>query len=142
MPWYKDGTRNPTSQIGKWWQAVPCKSDPHEGIVTRLSRELDDFPRHTLAYLRKILPSHVRPNYGKELADLANARSIGEGGTINGAITDRYADRRYDQLADAIRDLEADFRPFLDALKTDSEPQANGRNQTQSDTKSDTESDI
>ncbi|MGI9441500.1 MAG: hypothetical protein ACR2N1_03490 [Rubripirellula sp.] len=130
VPWYKDGTRNPTSQIGKWWQAKPSKSDPHEGIVTRLSREVDGFQRKTLRYLRKILPTHVRPRYGKELADLANARSIGEGGAIRGAITDSYADRRYDQLADAIRDLEEDFRPFLDALKIDLEPQANGPNQT------------
>jgi len=142
VPWYKDGTRNPTTQIGKWWQAIPSKSDPHEGIVTRLSRKLDGFPRHTLVYLRKILPSHIRPKFGKELADLANARSIGEGGTVRGSITDRYADRRYEQLAEAIRELQTDFRPFLEALKMDAEPPVRGRNQTQSDTKSDTESDI
>ena len=133
VPWYKDSTRNPTSQMGKWWQAIPSESDSHEGVVTRLARKLDGFPRHSLAFLRKILPSHIRPKFGKKLADLANARIIGEGGTIKGSITDRYADRRYDQLADAIRELEADFRPFLDALKMDTEPPVCGRNRIQSD---------
>jgi hypothetical protein len=31
--------------------------------------------------------------------------------------TDRYADRLYDHVAVAIREMETHFRPFLDALK-------------------------
>ena len=77
---------------------------------------MDEFPRNTIRTLRKILPSMIRPKYGKEIADLANARRVESGGTVNGQITDRYADRRYDQLAEAIRELEIPFRPFLDAL--------------------------
>ena len=122
--WYKDEKRwgNATSNIGKWWQAIPCASDPHEGIVTRLSRQIEDFPRHTLKSLRKILPTYIRPKYGQEIADLANARKIGEGGTVKGLVTDRYADRRYEQLAEAIDELESVFRPFLDALRIEDEP--------------------
>lgn len=122
--WYKDDKEwgNPTSNIGKWWQAKPCASDSHEGIVTRLERQIEGFPRHTLKSLRKILPTHIRPKYGQEIADLANARKIGEGGTVKGLVTDRYADRRYEQLAEAIDELETVFRPFLDALRIEDEP--------------------
>jgi hypothetical protein len=54
------------------------KSDPHEGIVTKLSREMGEFPRNTIRTLRKILSSMIRPKYGKEIADLANARRVVE----------------------------------------------------------------
>lgn len=100
----------------KWWQAKPSKSCSREGIVTKLSRERDGFPRHTIKTLRKVLPNILRPKYGHEIADLVNARMVSYSGTLGGRDTDRYADRLYDKLAEALKELEHEFRPFLDVL--------------------------
>ena len=115
-PWYKDGWTNPATKFGCWWQAIPSKSDPHIGVVTKLQRAHEGFPRHTLKTLRKILPNLFRPEFGREIADLVNARKIDDSGRISGADTDRYADRLYDKVAEAITKFESHFRPFLDAL--------------------------
>ena len=84
-----------------------------------MHRERNDFPRHTIKTLRKVLPNLIRPLKGQEIADLANARKVDDNGTIGGRDTDRYADRLYDNLADAIRELEREFRPFLNVLGKD-----------------------
>lgn len=84
-------------------QAVPQRSNPHRD-------------RYTIKTLRKILPHLIRPKYGKEVADLVNARHVDDDGRIAGSDTDRYADRLYDNVAEAIREMEPHFRPFLDAL--------------------------
>ncbi|MBB02247.1 MAG: hypothetical protein CMJ47_06345 [Planctomyces sp.] len=115
--WYRDGTGNPAGRIGNWWQGRPCPGDPtHIGIVTKLERDVEGFPRYTIKTLRKILPHLIRPKYGKEVADLVNARHVDNDGRIAGSDTDRYADRLYDKVAEAIREMESHFRPFLDAL--------------------------
>ena len=36
---------------------------------------------------------------------------------MDGSDTDRYADRLYDNVAAALREMETHFRPFFDALK-------------------------
>ena len=116
-PWYRDGTGNPAGRIGAWWQGRPCPGDPaHIGVVTKLERDVEGFPRHTIKTLRKILPHLIRPKYGKEVADLVNARHVDDDGRIAGSDTDRYADRLYDKVAEAIREMESHFRPFLDVL--------------------------
>ena len=126
VPWYHDDWQNPETQFAKWWQAKkslkgkPDKRDYHEGVVTRLSRTLDDFPRHTLKTLRKILPNTVRRKFGAEIADLLNARTVDRKGNRGGRDTDRYSDRLYEEAAEAIRFHEQTFRPFLDALREDS----------------------
>ena len=87
------------------------------GVITKVQRDDKEFPRHTIKYLRKILPNLVRPKYGKEIADLINARKVDRSGRLDGRDTDRYADRLYDEAAAAIMSLQDHFRPFLDALK-------------------------
>src|SRR5690606_12749522 len=116
VPWYKDDCKSPEGRFSKWWQAIPC-SDPHEGIVTRLSREIEGFPRLTINTLRKILPNLVRPRHGREIADLVNARKVDSNGRVGDGETDRYSDRLYDEVAEAIRQLEGRFRVFLDELR-------------------------
>ena len=118
-PLYREEWENPETRIAKWWQAIPSKTDSHEGVVTRLSRTIDGFPRLTFKTIRKILPNMARPKHGAEVADLLNARSIDSGGTSGGRITDRYADRLYDDAKAAILSLEPAFWPFLDALAED-----------------------
>lgn len=115
--WYKDHSAQPATTMSKWWQAIPTKASKHIGIVTRMNREDPNFPRYPIKNLRKILPSIIRPRWGKELADLVNARKIANNGVLNGAITDRYGDRPYDPLADVLTELQSEFRPFLDALR-------------------------
>ncbi|MEZ5943977.1 MAG: hypothetical protein R3C18_21480 [Planctomycetaceae bacterium] len=119
VPLYRESWENPETRIAKWWQAIPSKSDSHEGVVTRLSRTIDGFPRLTFKTIRKILPNMARPKHGAEVADLLNARSVDGSGTSGGRITDRYADRLYDEAKEAIQSLEPTFRPFLDALAVD-----------------------
>jgi len=119
VPLYRESWENPETRIAKWWQAIPSESDSHEGVVTRLSRTVDGFPRLTFKTIRKILPNMARPKHGAEVADLLNARSVDGGGTSGGRITDRYADRLYDEAKEAIQSLESNFRPFLDALAED-----------------------
>lgn len=58
----------------------------------------------------------LRPKFGKEIADLVNARKVDASGTSGGGETDRYADRLYDKVAEAIREYKSHFQPFLDAL--------------------------
>jgi hypothetical protein len=82
-----------------------------------LARDREEFPRHTIKTLRKILPNVVRPDFGKEISDLVNARKVDASGRVGGGETDRYADRLYDKVAAAIHSLEGRCRPFLDALK-------------------------
>lgn len=115
--WYNENWTNPETRFAKWWQAKPTKNSRHIGVVTKLQRDRDDFPRFTIKTLRKIVPNLVRPNWGREVADLVNARKVSDEGLIAGSETDRYADRPYDAVADALRHLEGEFRPFLDALK-------------------------
>ncbi|WP_146512018.1 hypothetical protein [Thalassoglobus neptunius] len=119
VPLYRESWENPETRIAKWWQAIPSKSDSHEGVVTRLSRTIDGFPRLTFKTIRKILPNMARPKHGAEVADLLNARSVDGSGTSGGRITDRYADRLYDEAKEAIQSLESNFRPFLNALAED-----------------------
>jgi hypothetical protein len=116
-PWYKDHSRQPATKMSKWWQALPTKTNRHIGVVTRMNRDDPNFPRHTIKSLRKILPSWIRPQ-SKELANLSNARKIDDDGLWRGDISDRYSDRPYDNLAQAIKGLESSFQPFLEALKT------------------------
>ncbi|MEM1224058.1 MAG: hypothetical protein AAGJ40_00070 [Planctomycetota bacterium] len=116
-PWYRDDWNNPATQFAKWWQAKPSKSASTKGVVTKLSEKDNDFPRYTIKWLRKILPNLARPKYGKEIADLLNARKVDRSGRVAGRDTDRYADRLYDQASKALMELESHFRPFLDALK-------------------------
>jgi hypothetical protein len=59
----------------------------------------------------------VRPKYGKEIADLVNARKVDRSGRLGGRDTDRNADRLYDEAAEAVMNLQDHFRPFQDALK-------------------------
>jgi len=115
-PWYKDHSRQPATKMSKWWQAIPTKSNRHIGIVTKMNRDDPKFPRHPIKSLRKILPSWLRPK-SKELANLSNARKIADNGLWRGDISDRYSDRPYDNLAQAIKELEVSFQPFLEALK-------------------------
>jgi hypothetical protein len=119
--WYADHTENAAAYLGKWWQSQPSKTDPHSGVVTAIAKEIEGFPRLTLKTLRKVLPNAVRPDYGKEVADLAVAHSLGRS-----AMVDRYSDKPYRKLHEAIRALEAKFAPFLDALSQDSHA-AHGR---------------
>lgn len=119
VPWYREDWTNPETRFGKWWQAIPTEKDHHEGIVTRLSRTIDGFPRLTIKTLRKILPNQARPKYGAEIADLLNARRVNRSGNRRGRDTDRYADRLYDEAKQAILELETKFRPFLDVLRED-----------------------
>lgn len=115
--WYREKSAKPEYKFSKWWNAKPVKNSRHCGIVTKMNLENPDFPRHTIIKLRKILPNLIRPKWGSEVADLVNARTIDAHGRHGGRETDRYADRRYDDVAKALRDLEPTFRPFLDALR-------------------------
>ncbi len=117
LPWYREEWTHPHSQFAKWWQAVPSGTTTHVGAITKVQRDDEDFPRFTIKYLRKILPNVVRPKYGKEIADLVNARRVDRSGRIGGRETDRYADRLYDKAAEAMAELQDHFRPFLDVLK-------------------------
>ena len=116
-PWYKDESKQSATKMSKWWQSIPTKTDRHIGIVTRMNRDDSTFPRYPIKSLRKILPSWVRPRYGKDMADLANARKIDNEGLWRGDIGDRYSDRPYDKFAEIINELRADFMPLLDVLK-------------------------
>jgi hypothetical protein len=109
--WYADHAKNSTIYLGKWWQAQPSNTDPHCGVVTAIAKEVEGFPRLTVKTLRKVLPNAVRPDYGKEVADLAVAHSIGRS-----AMVDKYSDKPYRKLHEAIRALETKFTPFLEAL--------------------------
>jgi hypothetical protein len=113
LPWYREDWAHPEKNFADWWQANKAPL----GIVTRLSKERAGFPRHTIKMLRKVLPNLIRPAYGKEISDLVNARRVDGAGRIGGRDTDRYADRLYGKVAEAIRSLEGQFRPFLNALK-------------------------
>lgn len=118
---YDDNIKQPSSRLSKWWQAIPTKASHHIGIVTRMSRDDPTFPRYVIKSLRKLLPSIIRNRrgWGKELADLANARKIADNGQWRGELADLYGDRPYDVLAGVLTELQKDFRPFLDALKID-----------------------
>jgi hypothetical protein len=117
-PWYREEWKNPETYFSKWWQQVPSKTSRGMGVVTRLHKEDSDFPRLTIKFLRKILPNLVRRTHGKEIADLINARKVDRSGRIGGRDTDRYADRLYDNAADALSGLRVHFKPFLEALKS------------------------
>ncbi len=116
-PWYRDGRRHPETVFARWWQRKPSPSDNRSGIITKMQSMIPEFPRYSIKYLRKILPHHLRKSHGAEIANLGNARVIDENGHQGKAMIDRYADRRYEALADAIRELETTFRPFLDELR-------------------------
>jgi hypothetical protein len=109
--WYADHTKNSAAYLGKWWQSFPSQIDPHCGVVTAIAKEVEGFPRLTLKTLRKVLPNAVRPDYGKEVADLAVAHSLGRSDMV-----DKYSDKPYRKLHEAIRAMETKFAPFLDAL--------------------------
>ena len=140
-PWYQEQWQNPSMRFSKWWQAKPSKTSSREGVVTKLSRERDGFPRNTIKTLRKVLPNILRPMYGQEIADLVNARTVSYNGTLGGRDTDRYADRLYDTLARALKELEQRFRPFLDALAESGDEQNSTQFNTKLDTKLDTRHD-
>jgi len=115
-PWYREQNANESVKFGKWWQAIPTEKDPHCGVVTRIQKKQPDFPRNTIKTLRKILPNLIRPKFGREVADVINARAINRDGRMAGGEIERYADPLFDKAAEAIRSLEEPFRPFLDAL--------------------------
>jgi len=119
VPWYRDDWSNPETRFSKWWQAIPTEKDAHEGIVTRLNKTIDGFPRLTIKTLRKILPNHARPKFGAEIADLLNARKTDRHGNIGGGDTDRYSDRLYNEAKQALCELRTEFEPFLAALRED-----------------------
>ncbi|APZ95724.1 hypothetical protein [Fuerstiella marisgermanici] len=117
--WYREDWTHPATNFCDWWQESPANKNHKCGVVTKLSREVSGFPRYTIKYLRKILPTLVRPTYGNEIADLINARKVDRHGRVSGRDTDRYADRLYDEAAEAVLAQREHFRPFLDALKCD-----------------------
>jgi len=119
--WYADHAENSASYLSKWWQAQPSEADSHCGVVTAIAKEVAGFPRLTVKTLRKVLPNAVRPEFGKEVADLSVAHSMGRS-----AMVDKYSDKPYRKLHEAIRAMEQKFAPFLDALSQDSHA-AHGR---------------
>ncbi|WP_442508323.1 hypothetical protein SH528x_007292 [Novipirellula sp. SH528] len=121
VPWYREDWKNPQQYFSQWWQAKPTKASRRIGVVTRICRERDDFPRHSFKSIRKILPNLVRPKFGREIADLINARRIDGSGRVSGKDTDRYSDRPYERVAEALTDLRDHFQPFLDALRCEPE---------------------
>lgn len=118
-PWYRESNANESIKFGKWWQAKPSGKDAHSGVVTRIQNDDPSFPRHTIKTLRKILPNLVRPKFGKEVADIVNARTVHADGRMGGGEIERYSDSLFEKGAEAIRTLEGSFRPFLDALAED-----------------------
>jgi hypothetical protein len=125
-PWYRDESANPHHKFSKWWSQKPSGKDYHKGVITRVQETCPDFPYYPIKSLRKILPNLVRPNWGREVSDLVNARHVDDAGQVrhvaaNGKVanaeTDRYSDRLYDVVAEAIRGLKPDFQVFLDQLK-------------------------
>lgn len=115
-PWYREDWKNPQQYFSQWWQAKPSKSSRRIGVVTKIMRDCDGFPRHSFKTIRKILPQLVRPKFGGDIADLINARKIDGSGRVSGKDTDRYADRPYEKVAEALIELQDHFRPFLDTL--------------------------
>jgi hypothetical protein len=113
---YADHAKNAAIYISKWWQAKPSKTATDCGVVTAIAKEVEGFPRLTVKTLRKVLPNAVRPDYGKEVADLAVAHSLGRSDMV-----DRYSDKPYGKLHEAIRAMEEKFAPFLDALSQPTE---------------------
>jgi hypothetical protein len=97
--WYADHAENSAAYLSKWWQAMPTEADSHCGVVTAIAKEVEGFPRLTVKTLRKVLPNAVRPDYGKEVADLAVAHSLGRS-----AMLDKYSDKPYRKLHEAIKD--------------------------------------
>ena len=79
-PWYREDWANRAVRFGKWWGAVPGKTERHKGVITKIIEKQPEFPRHSIKYLRKILPQAVRPKWGREIADLANARHVDAAG--------------------------------------------------------------
>jgi hypothetical protein len=109
--WYADHTENAAAYLGKWWQSQPSATHLQSGVVTAIAKEIEGFPRLTLKSLRKVLPNAVRTDFGKEVADLAVAHSVGRSEMV-----DRYSDKPYRKLHEAIRAMESKFAPFLEAL--------------------------
>ena len=109
--WYADHTENAAAYLGKWWQSQPSATHLQSGVVTAIAKEIEGFPRLTLKSLRKVLPNAVRTDFGKEVADLAVAHSVGRSEMV-----DRYSDKPYRKLHEAIRAMESKFAPFLETL--------------------------
>ncbi len=100
--WYRTHSSNPQSRFAKWWSA----------LLDRVQKHHPDFPRLPFGSLRDLLPNVLRREFSDETASMCLQHGqIGEDDLLK-----CYANTPFKKLFDATRQLEPEFRPFLDSL--------------------------
>ncbi|MGO8746979.1 MAG: hypothetical protein ACLQNE_13410 [Thermoguttaceae bacterium] len=102
--WYRPHSANPQTAFQNWWKLVLDRIGSQE--------ENKNFPRFPFGSLRDLLPNILRAEYGDDVASIA----LQHGKNKFDDWLDFYANIPFRKLFNAIRELQARFRPFLDKL--------------------------
>jgi hypothetical protein len=105
-PWFRT-TANPQAPFAKWF------SD----LLDKVKKKHLNFPRLPFGSLRDLLPDILRRDFSDEIASIC----LQHGKTSDDDLLKCYANTPFKKLFNATRELEAYFRPFLNALDTPTE---------------------
>jgi len=113
-PMYNESWKAPQSAINTWWNGKATKSTRKIGVVTKVGRRIDNFPRYPFKSIRKTVSNELRKKFGGEVASLM----LCHGNPTNDDLLNIYADRPFGLLHDALRKIHSLYEPVFKELKT------------------------
>ncbi len=107
-PWYTEAGNNPTARFSRWWRKARTNNGGFLDIGQALANNQVSY---RLNDLRRVLPAQVQPDSSVTKFLLGHTFQADQAEVLDMSVVQSRAD-------DAIRNLDAEFRPFLDALRT------------------------
>ncbi len=110
--WYTEVGNNPTARFSRWWRKARTNDGGFLDIGQSLSINQDEEVSYRLNDLRRVLPFHVECHHNGLITTfiLGHPVPANQAEVLDMSSVQAKAD-------DAIRNLEPEFRPFLDALR-------------------------
>ena len=107
-PWYTEFGNNPTARFSRWWKKARTTDGGFLDIGQALANNQDEEVIYRLNDLRRVLPFHFNGVITTFI--LGHPVPANQAEALDMSFVQSRAD-------DAIRNLESEFRPFLDALR-------------------------
>ncbi len=101
--WYRPYSGNAQTKFNNWWN----------DLLGRVTKRYSDFPQLPFGSLRDLLPDILRREFSDEVAEIC----LQHGQPSDDDLLKCYANVPFKRLFDATRQLENEFRPFLDMLR-------------------------
>lgn len=110
--WYTEAGNNPTARCSRWWRKARTNNGGFLDIGQSLANNQGEEVGYRLNDLRRVLPFHLECHHDGVITTfiLGHQIPVNQAEVLDMLVVQSRADC-------AIKDLESEFRPFLDALR-------------------------